>query len=237
MRGIPALFRQVVFAVASVLGLWLTAAGPVAAQPAYPADGEWIWFANDPEEGGLHNDQRDVESLYYHVRDGYLFLRMKNRGPAGWCTTCGQSREHARYKWFFDTLGADGVLQGGHVRNSEFMLFTEDFDNNLTGEVVFIDNAVGDDYNGRWSTTNPPEYTTGVPVGAPFANWQRQIGAVDTSIITPIPPIATTQYLGIPQFGGNAAVGYRVHGDTGPMDDPNGDMIPGPFPDGIYVDM
>jgi hypothetical protein len=237
INGFSAVIRHIGLGAALVLGMALSTAGTVAAQPAYPADSEWIWFANDPEEGGLHNDQRDVESLYYHVRDGYLFLRMKNRGPAGWCTTCGASREHARYKWFFDTVGADGVLQGGHVRNSEFLLFTEDFDNNLNGEVVFIDNAVGDDYNSRWSTTNPPEYTTGIPVGAPFANWQRQLGAVDTSIISPVPPIASTQYLGIPQLGGNAAVGYRVYGDTGPLDDPNGDMIPGPFPDGIYVDM
>ena len=103
---------------------WLAFALPAAAQPAWPSDGQWIWLANDPEEGGLHNDQRDVESLYYYVRDGYLFLRMKNRGPAGWCTLCGQSREHARYKWLFDTSGNDGVLQGGHVLNIEYMLFT-----------------------------------------------------------------------------------------------------------------
>ena len=62
---------------------WLSSATPALAQPAWPSDGQWIWLSNDPEEGGLHNDQRDVESLWYFVRDGYLFLRMKNRGPAG----------------------------------------------------------------------------------------------------------------------------------------------------------
>lgn len=205
MRTIAPTIRLAVLAATSVLGLLLATSGKLAAQPAHPADGEWVWLANDPEEGGLRNDQRDVESLYFQVRDDYLFLRMKNRGPAGWCTLCGQSSEHARYKWFFDRVGADGVLQGGHVRNSEFLLFTEDFDDDLIGEVVFIDNDPTQDYNARWSTTNPPEYTTGVPVGLPFANWQRQIGGVDTSIITPVPPTATTQYLGIPQFGGNLA--------------------------------
>ena len=227
--------RWIRFGVMAMVGAGLSFS--VQAQVTWPDDADWIWFANDPEEGGLHNDQRDVESLYYHVRDGYLFLRMKNRGPAGWCTTCGQSREHARYKWLFDTAGGDGVLQGGHVLNTEFMLFTEDFDNNLNGEVVFIDNDPLGDYNTRWSTTNPPNYVTNTPVGAPFANWQRVIGAVDTSIISPVPPTATTQYLGIPQYGVNNSVGYRIYGDTGPMDDPNMDGIPGPFPDGIYVDM
>jgi hypothetical protein len=219
---------------------WLALATPAAAQPAWPTDGQWIWLANDPEEGGLHNDQRDVESLWYYVRDGYLFLRMKNRGPAGWCTTCGQSREHARYKWLFDTVGNDGVLQGGTVRNTEYMLFTEDVDNNLVGEVTFIDRDPLGDYNTRWSTTNPPNYVTNTPVGAPFANYQRVIGAVDSVLVNPVPSIATTQYLGIPQFGTNTQIGYRVYGDSGAIGvppDENSDGTPGPFVDGVYVDM
>lgn len=219
---------------------WLALATPAFAQPAWPSDGQWIWLANDPEEGGLHNDQRDVESLWYYVRDGYLFLRMKNRGPAGWCTLCGQSREHARYKWLFDTSGNDGVLQGGTVRNTEYMLFTEDVDNNLVGEVTFIDRDPLGDYNTRWSTTNPPNYVTNTPVGAPFANYQRVVGAVDSSLVNPVPSILTTQYLGIPQFGAGTQIGYRVYGDSGAAGvppDENGDGTPGPFVDGIYVDM
>ena len=219
---------------------WLALVTPAAAQPAWPTDGQWIWLANDPEEGGLHNDQRDVESLWYYVRDGYLFLRMKNRGPAGWCTTCGQSREHARYKWLFDTVGNDGILQGGHVLNTEYMLLTEDFDNNLVGEVTFIDRDPLGDYNTRWSTTNPPNYVTNTPVGAAFANYQRVIGAVNSVLVNPVPSIATTQYLGIPQFGTNTQIGYRIHGDSGAIGvppDENSDGTPGPFVDGIYVDM
>lgn len=238
--GLSTAAGRAVGAALLALFAWLSSATPALAQPAWPSDGQWIWLSNDPEEGGLHNDQRDVESLWYFVRDGYLFLRMKNRGPAGWCTTCGQSREHARYKWLFDTSGNDGVLQGGHVLNTEYMLFTEDFDNNLVGEVTFIDRDPLGDYNTRWSTTNPPNYVTNTPIGAPFANYQRVVGAINTALVNPVPPIATTQYLGIPQGGGTTQIGYRVYGDDGwpgGPEDPNSDGTPGPFPDGVYVDM
>ncbi len=197
------------------------------AQPAWPAESAWTWLANDPEEGGDHNDQRDVESLYFTVQDGYLYLRMKNRGPAGWCRTCGQSREHARYKWLFDTAGGDGVLQGGSVYNTEFPLMVEDNDDNLTGEITFIDSVAGE-YNDRWDSTNPPRYVTNTPVGAPFPDDQRVIGAVDPALMNPVPDPDTTPYLGIPQIGMNAAVGYRIAGDDGSAP---------PYTDGIHVDM
>ncbi len=132
------------------------------------------------------------------------------------------------------------MLQGGTVRNTEYMLLTEDFDNNLVGEVTFIDRDPLGDYNTRWSTTNPPNYVTNTPVGAPFANYQRVIGAVDSVLVNPIPSIATTQYLGIPQFGTSTQIGYRVYGDSGAIGvppDENSDGTPGPFVDGIYVDM
>ncbi|MDQ1314752.1 MAG: hypothetical protein QG662_861 [Pseudomonadota bacterium] len=197
---------------------FLFGAAPASAQVAWPADADWVWMANDGEEGGIHNNQRDVESLYYTVRDGYLFLRMKNRGPAGWCAVCGQSYLHARYKWMFDTANGDGVLSGGSVYNTEYMLMTEDLDDNLLGEVTFLDSA-GLDYNTRW-----PSYDTNI---AGFANYQRVLGA----LVHPTPP-PDTAYLGIPQGGANLAVGYRVYGDDGVL------PIPGePYFDGIYVDM
>jgi hypothetical protein len=203
---------------------FLFGAAPASAQVAWPADADWVWMANDGEEGGLHNNQRDVESLYYTVRDGYLFLRMKNRGPAGWCAVCGQSFLHARYKWMFDTAGGDGVLSGGSVYNTEFMLMTEDLDNNLRGEVTFLDSA-GLDYNTRW-----PSYENNV---AGFANYQRELGA----LIYPA-PLPGTAYLGIPQKSDNTAVdtavGYRVYGDDGTQ--PSIDPLE-PYIDGIYVDM
>lgn len=120
------------------------------------------------------------------------------------------------------------------------MLFTEDVDNNLVGEVTFIDRDPLGDYNTRWSTTNPPNYVTNTPVGAPFANYQRVIGAVDPVLVNPVPSIASTQYLGIPQFGTSTQIGYRIYGDSGAIGvppDENSDGTPGPFVDGIYVDM
>lgn len=214
---------------ASLVRLWLLGsmliiaflfgAAPASAQ-TWPADADWVWMANDGKEGGTHNDQRDVESLYYAVSNGYLFLRMKNRGPAGWCAVCGQSFLHARYKWMFDTAGGDGVLSGGSVYNTEFMLMTEDLNDNLLGEVTFIDSASGD-YNARW-----PSYDTNI---AGFANYQRVLGALVHA--TPLPG---TAYLGIPQGGANTAVGYRVYGDDGSQ--PSIDPLE-PYFDGVYVDM
>lgn len=75
--------RGLVSALTLLVATLLISVSASAQAPAWPADDEWIWFANDSEEGGVHNDQRDVESLYYTVRGGYLFLRMKNRGAAG----------------------------------------------------------------------------------------------------------------------------------------------------------
>ncbi|MBK6806308.1 MAG: hypothetical protein IPG84_16385 [Betaproteobacteria bacterium] len=54
------------------------------------------------------------------------------------------------------------------------------------------------------------------------------IGAVDSVLVNPIPSIATTQYLGIPQFGTSTQIGYRVYGDgaIGVPPDENSDGTP-----------
>ena len=223
LRRLPATVRK----FAWLLLLTLAPLSQATAQPAWPAESDWVFLGADPEEGGLQNDQRDVESLYYTVRDGYLFLRMKNRGPAGWCMVCGQSHLHARYKWMFDTAGSDGVLQGGHIRNTEFMLLVEDDNNDLNGEITFIDSVAGD-YNTRWDSSTPPRYVTNTPVGAPFTDYQRVVGAIDGSLVNPIPDPSVTPYLGIPQFGVGPEVGYRVFGDDGSAS---------PYSNGIYVDV
>lgn len=106
------------------------------------------------------------------------------------------------------------MLQGGSVYNTEFLLMVEDNDDNLTGEITFIDSVAGE-YNDCWDSTKPPRYVTGTPVGAPFPDYQRVIGAVDPALVNPVPDPEITPYLGIPQIGMNAAVGYRIAGDDG----------------------
>lgn len=103
----------------------------------------------------------------------------------------------------------------------------EDYDDDMVGEITFIDSVNGD-YNTRWDSTNPPRYVTNNPLGLPFGDYQRELGAVDSSLVNPVPDPLSVPYLGIPQFVSGPAIGYRLHGDGGDA---------APYSDGIYVDM
>jgi hypothetical protein len=185
------------------------AAPPALAQPSsFPADAEWIAVGSDPDEGGANNDFRDVSAVFYQVQEGFLFLRMQNRADAGWPDLSGSGR--ARYKWFFDTANDDGEIQGGNVRNAEYMIMVEDLtlnsaDPTLTrdrlGEVTFLDDLANVNFRVRWNSTNPPAYTTNTPTTAPSPSpsWRRALGS-------------GTAGTGGPQGVSAAQIGYRITG-------------------------
>lgn len=186
------------------VGLWPAAAAAVPS--GWPA--EWIFIQSDPAEGGASNDHRDVSATFYNVREGYLFLRMQNRADAGWPSTGPQGK--ARYKWFFDTANDDGRVQGGSVRDAEFMVMVEDLtlnssDPTLTrdqlGELTFLDAIPYERFQTRWNSTNPPRYTTNTPSNSPSPSpyWRRLLGS-------------GTAGTGGPQGVMGEDVGYRITG-------------------------
>jgi hypothetical protein len=191
--------------LATVLPAWTADAQP----SAWPGESEWIAFGTDPDEGGASNDFRDVSVVFYQVREGYLFLRMQTLADAGWPTTGASGR--ARYKWFFDTAGNDGEIQGGNVRHAEFLLMVEDLtlnsaDPTLTrdrlGELTFLDALNEERFVTRWNSTNPPAYTTNTPDTAPSPSpyWRRLMGS-------------GTAGTGGPQGVMGAELGYRILDD------------------------
>lgn len=207
-------YLPVIVFVGLLAGAFAGIAAPTAlAQPSgFPADSEWIAIGTDPDEGGAANDFRDVSALFYQVQEGFLFLRMQNRADAGWPNPGASGR--ARYKWFFDTANADGVVQGGNVRNAEYMLMVEDLtlnasDPTLTrdqlGEQTFLDDLANVRFLTRWNSTNPPAYTTNTPNTAPSPSpdWRRLLGT-------------GTAGAGGPQGVNGTEIGYRI---TGPFMD------------------
>lgn len=173
------------------------------AQPAsFPT--EWLMFDSDPDEGGAQNDFRDVSAAFWNVEDGFLFLRLQTIDPAGWPSTGPQGT--ARYKFFFDTANADGVVSGGNINDAEFLLMLEDLTLNtadptltrdLLGELTFLDDLANVGFTARWDSTNPPKYTTNA-VGSPF--WRRELGS-------------GTPGTGGPQGVFGTDIGYRIDGD------------------------
>jgi hypothetical protein len=131
---------------------------------------------------------------------------MQTLADAGWPTTGASGR--ARYKWFFDTAGGDGEVQGGNVRHAEYLLMVEDLtlnsaDPTLTrdrlGELTFLDALNEERFVTRWDSTNPPAYTTNTPDTPPSPSpfWRRLMGS-------------GTPGTGGPQGVMGAEVGYRL---------------------------
>jgi len=182
MSNINISVRRLMAGVLAAAG-FLVPALASAVPSAWPST--WIYIQSDPDEGGATNDHRDVAATFYNVREGYLFLRMQNRADAGWPSTASQGK--ARYKWFFDTANNDGVVQGGSVRDAEFMIMLEDLtlnasDPTLTrdqyGELTFLDAIPYARFQPRWDSTNPPHYTNNTPENAPSPSpyWRRLLG-------------------------------------------------------------
>jgi hypothetical protein len=201
MTALTSARPSILLALAGLLVL----AGAAGAQ-TFPT--EWISLGTDPNEGGSDNDHRDVIELFYNVDGGFLFLRMATRDLAGWPDTSGSGK--ARFKWFFDTANDDGVVQGGRVRNAEYMLMLEDLadngtypagDRDLLGEIFLLDDLANVGFTSRWNSTNPPLYSTNA-IGSPL--WIREIGS-------------GTPGVGGPQSALGTEIGYRI--------------------DGVYVDM
>jgi hypothetical protein len=182
--------------------------------PAPPAHGqptsfptEWTSLGTDPDEGGASNDFRDVQQAFFAVQEGYLFLRMKTLAPTGWPST--RVQDDSRLKWFFDTTGDDGVVQGGNALGAEYMLFVEDLTLNSAdptptaptptrdqlGELTLLDDLTDQDF-AEWEADNPPLYTTN---GLGSGTWRREVGARNPGV-------------GGPQSVLGADIGYRIGG-------------------------
>ncbi len=121
--------------------------------PGFPTS--YSSFGTDADENGC-KESRNVLQSYSQLTSGFLFLRLNTENPAGWGVNTGSSSD-ARYKWFFDTTGNDGVLSGGNINNAEYMLDVEDpysngnIKNDGYGEVKFY-SVSGNDFTQIGST-------------------------------------------------------------------------------------
>jgi len=136
---------------------------PKASAQSYPST--WTSLGTDGDENGTADDTRDVSNFYYGIDSSYIYLRLTTRATPGWVDAPGGGfdPEDNRYKWFFD-LDGDMNLQGGDIRNSEFLLFTEDTLNNTSGasnedalgEIYFLNDTNNDGNYGEFES--PSDY-------------------------------------------------------------------------------
>ncbi|MCJ7570611.1 MAG: thrombospondin type 3 repeat-containing protein, partial [Candidatus Thermoplasmatota archaeon] len=112
-------------------------------QPVWPQDSSWVLADTDPNEAGCP-DYKDVQSVYYHINDFYLYLRVEFYGYPN-------ITEHdMRLKWFIDTDDPHNMAwQGNKVTDTEYLLFVEDSpkphpDGNV--EIFLINDANNDGF-------------------------------------------------------------------------------------------
>ena len=89
-------------------------------QPSWPEEDEWFFADGDPNEAGCE-DWKDIQNVYYHVNDYYVYYRIEFYGYPN-------ITEHdMRVKWFIDTdLPHNMGWQGNKVYDAEYLLFLED---------------------------------------------------------------------------------------------------------------
>ncbi|PNX47680.1 MAG: hypothetical protein BV457_05225 [Thermoplasmata archaeon M9B1D] len=95
-------------------------AGSQDGQPSWPGEDEWFFADDDPNEAGCE-DWKDIQSVYYHLNDYYVYYRIEFYGYPN-------ITEHdMRVKWFIDTdLPHNMGWQGNKVYDAEYLLFLED---------------------------------------------------------------------------------------------------------------
>ena len=142
--------------------------------PSWPTS--WILIDEDPNEGGSHNDYRDVKYAYYRFDNDYLYLRLECYGTPSFGAQSGGNE--SRYKWFID-LDCNAYFTGGNIVEGEYLLFVEDFDNQTqdddgVGDVFLLNDTDDDGWFSEWE--QPPDYYTGGLVTDPSIAGYRIIG-------------------------------------------------------------
>ena len=127
--------KRVVFSLTIVLMLVATACShdspgtmlPLSTPPPSGWPTTWTGLSTDPVESGcdehrnVADNNTDGYALYYATDSQYLYLRMETVGvddkgvpdPPGWPSD--KPSGDARYKWWFDTAGADLYVSGTTV--------------------------------------------------------------------------------------------------------------------------
>jgi len=202
---------HLLLAIALVITLGTGAFPPQTPVRAQPSGWPTTWTGlniTDPNEGGcddfrnVFDTNGDGFTFYYATDSQYLYLRMETVSAPGWATT----GDKARYKWFFDTAGTAADIQGGSVRNAEFLLIIEDrtdtsnVDGNrdTLGELTLMDDLANIGFSTRWTKGATGYYLTNTPEGGgPSSLWRRAYGS-------------GTGGVGGPQGVMSSDIGYRI---------------------------
>ncbi len=189
---------------------------PLSTPPPSAWPTVWTWLSTDPNESGgtNHRDVADTNgdgyALYYATDSQYIYLRMETVTAPGWPDVTPQGQ--ARYKWWFDTVGADLYVSGTLAYNAEFQIMLEDRTNTSNvdgsrdrlGELTLVDDLANIGLTTRWNQGNSGAYITGTPdAGGPSSSWKRVLGS-------------GTAGVGGPQGVMASDIGYRIdNGATG----------------------
>jgi len=127
----------------------------VAAEPGASWPASWIQFDWDKNENGPIDDWRDVEYAYYQYDSEYLYLKLECYDTPGkeW-----PNGKEGRYKWFIDLEG-NLYHSGENIFDAEYLIFVEDTDNNVTGEMYLLFDTNGDNNFGEYEPWPPTNYT------------------------------------------------------------------------------
>lgn len=122
--------------------------GRLVEAQTWPAPGDWILLSTtDKGEDGTEDDFRDVQNVYYYVDSSHLYLRMCCRDIPAFTKT--SPPQEARYKWFLD-FDNNSYVSGGQAVEAEYVLFAEDTDDILPGEVYLLNDTDNDGYFDEW---------------------------------------------------------------------------------------
>src|SRR4030043_2034199 len=142
---------------------------------SWPASGSWIFLATDQNEDGTNDDFRDVQNIYYYTDSSYLYLRLCCRDIPTFTKTSPLGE--ARYKWFID-LDNNSYISGGNAIEAEYLLFSEDTNDVLPGEVYLLNDTNGDGYFNEWEA----DYSGGLVTNSAIAAYRIESACFDQYI-------------------------------------------------------
>jgi hypothetical protein len=171
-----ALYR--LFKIILILSLSLLALSSFVEAQTWPTSGDWISLGTDKGEDGTADNSRDVLSIYYYSDSSYLYLRMCCFDIPTF-TQINPPRE-ARYKWFID-LDGNSYISGGQVVEAEYLLFAEDTNNILPGEVYLLNDTNGDGFFDEWEHS-PDYYSGGLVTNSAVAGYGIDVNCFDLYI-------------------------------------------------------
>ncbi len=140
----------------------------VAADPGASWPTSWIQIDWDKNENDWRDDWRDVEYAYYQYDSAYLYLKLECYDTPGKEWPNGKD---GRYKWFIDLEG-NMYYSGGNIFDAEYLIFVEDTDNNVVGEMYLLFETNGDNNFGEYEPWPPTNYTNYLITNPNIGGWR-----------------------------------------------------------------